>query len=869
MVVSAVVVVALFRLTLFQGWTFIGDSDRLNAYLPVRLFEVASIWERGSVATWNEQQFLGQGPFGLHWVQPGLTPFPYFLALFPASELYRAIDVASIGLVVLAVVPTYLCLRVYSAGPVPAAVSTLLYILSAHAIMRIAQADLQLLALSAVPLALGLVRATSRRTAAACFLGLVACWAGLVLLTILQEVVYISILLGAYALYRTVRWRDPWPLLVVALGFATGALIGLPRIVTVGLDFLEVSRSAGNVRTVPVEALRFFGDGLLGRSFPEQSIVLRGPLNMHEGVQLLGSSLAALATVAYGLVGPSRARRLWGVALVAILSVALSPYLARYYDLGLGRLAFPSPVLRALLVNLAVIGPTLWALSRLAARRADSVRSASEDSIEAVSETRAAAHDGPFFLGFVVLALAAILVPEAGTLLYYGFMRVDFTHARLSIAMTLPLAALVTIFLSYFVPARPAPVTLRWLAGGAGLGLALWLARELAAEAVVARVGPALELARSSPRLLTLEAIRVLIGLLVVVLACLLLRRRARASSLTIAGGALAGWIGLEVFATADFRLGGPHTREQQAPFEAHSFLNAPPGTLRPPSPAERAAVQARLEVDRFRSVLYQDRTQFPVLLEPHLAAFWGLRLVEGYTTGLPRRLGMLPWPEKSVGLRELEISWTRAPATPPWRLLAALNVKYAVLVDRSLWFNPAPGAADPPVDPARLRVLENPYPVAPRAFFAAGVAPAGRTPRFPGDDGRRPAPADPRVDDPTTRSVVEGFDAERPFATAGTLDAQFDRDRVSVRVDAAHEDRFLVLNELYHPAWQARVDGQPAPIYPTNVVMRGILVPAGATIIELRFVPFVTSPLGLSIFAAGLAATVLGWWGLRRLTAR
>src|SRR5689334_6363935 len=46
----------LFRLSLFEGWTFVGDSDRLNTDLNVRLFEVDAIHARGSVPTWSDDQ---------------------------------------------------------------------------------------------------------------------------------------------------------------------------------------------------------------------------------------------------------------------------------------------------------------------------------------------------------------------------------------------------------------------------------------------------------------------------------------------------------------------------------------------------------------------------------------------------------------------------------------------------------------------------------------------------------------------------------------------------------------------------------------------------------------------------------------------
>jgi hypothetical protein len=162
-----------------------------------------------------------------------------------------------------------------------------------------------------------------------------------------------------------------------------------------------------------------------------------------------------------------------------------------------------------------------------------------------------------------------------------------------------------------------------------------------------------------------------------------------------------------------------------------------------------------------------------------------------------------------------------------------ALNVKYLLVVGRSISFNSAQGGPYPPLDLDRLQVVENPYPVTPRAFFAARVTPAGRRCHRPGVAPDRSAPKNPPIRDPADQSVVEGLPAERRFSTGGTIDAAFDGDRVLVRVEPATAERFPVLNELYHPSWRAWIGGQPAAIYPTNVVMRGLVVPAGT--VELR----------------------------------
>ncbi len=47
---------------------------------------------------------------------------------------------------------------------------------------------------------------------------------------------------------------------------------------------------------------------------------------------------------------------------------------------------------------------------------------------------------------------------------------------------------------------------------------------------------------------------------------------------------------------------------------------------------------------------------------------------------------------------------------------------------------------------------------------------------------------------------------------------------------------RFLVINDIYHPAWEARINGKPARLLRANFAFKGIWVPAGESHIELRF---------------------------------
>ncbi|MEK9613440.1 MAG: YfhO family protein [Flavobacteriaceae bacterium] len=51
--------------------------------------------------------------------------------------------------------------------------------------------------------------------------------------------------------------------------------------------------------------------------------------------------------------------------------------------------------------------------------------------------------------------------------------------------------------------------------------------------------------------------------------------------------------------------------------------------------------------------------------------------------------------------------------------------------------------------------------------------------------------------------------------------------------------DQFVVFSEMYYPkGWTARIDGQEAPIYNVNYVLRGLQIPAGAKVIEFSFEP-------------------------------
>jgi hypothetical protein len=63
----------------------------------------------------------------------------------------------------------------------------------------------------------------------------------------------------------------------------------------------------------------------------------------------------------------------------------------------------------------------------------------------------------------------------------------------------------------------------------------------------------------------------------------------------------------------------------------------------------------------------------------------------------------------------------------------------------------------------------------------------------------------------------------------------------------------FLVLTDLYHRGWRARIDGQPTPVYLANFLFRAVHLPPGPHTVD-----FVFDPLSLRIGAAVSVATLL-----------
>ena len=63
--------------------------------------------------------------------------------------------------------------------------------------------------------------------------------------------------------------------------------------------------------------------------------------------------------------------------------------------------------------------------------------------------------------------------------------------------------------------------------------------------------------------------------------------------------------------------------------------------------------------------------------------------------------------------------------------------------------------------------------------------------------------------------------------------------------------------------------NGKRAMIYPTNVAMRGVIVPPGASEVSMNYRPYDTSGRAWVFYAGGLVLFGLGYWSMGRVDRR
>jgi len=109
-------------------------------------------------------------------------------------------------------------------------------------------------------------------------------------------------------------------------------------------------------------------------------------------------------------------------------------------------------------------------------------------------------------------------------------------------------------------------------------------------------------------------------------------------------------------------------------------------------------------------------------------------------------------------------------------------------------------------------------------------------------------------VSEPDAGSSSGQRPAGQPDAPGDSVELKEDHgSRVSLSVRLSCP-AMVVVSDTYFPGWRAYVDGAPAQIYSVNAAMRGIIAPAGAHSVTMRYRPMVVYE--------GAALTLLGILG-------
>lgn len=875
----------LWRSQLEGETTYFGNHDRLLYYLSNELGNLDSWKQHHHLADWDDRIFGGIDRASLGSVGTNLSPAKLLMPWVSRSRFFELAGYFPALLMGLSAFTAFFLLR-RLAHPALAAVGAILYACTVFSTLAFSQLDMS--ALVTVFLPLGALLIYYSPVHAGSLLLLTGCTLPLVYLGFAPRSAYTVGFWLLLAAGRSLNERSWRPLVFLALALVVAVCLCLPRILLVldGLAFYQRTLdgsahiSFGQLQdffnVTARELLRWLDEGLLGRS-PSETTQFTNNLNLSEGFQLYASTFATLLAAKTLLrhrgrwLGAFHWRQgflclcAWTLLLVVLVTF-FRPATHLVY-----LLFFQAPILHARIsmigvlpaAALAVAGLQEWLEQKTPARAWLPVACGVAAGILGWwGMIRIAPEDGPavriegsWGVGHSLRAAWALRQP-----------------GNRPVALETRQAPENSIWLGWESSAGPTAVFEVQAGKGAGDFTPVG---NLVAHAI--EINPpfsegearfrvrALENGQASPwidfpplrrgdeapqdsdAVLGLNASHLLrlslcAGLFAALWGAFALFPRVPPLALG-SGAALATLIFLQALHDADFRLNGPQTHSFPVPFAADNMFNAPHRALRPPEAEEIQRLHAQLHPEQWRTAFLTPRAQFSGFATPHVAQFWRLRTIEGYLSGVPRRLAALDWPPGTLGFRTLDF---RQPEDIPWPLLAKLNVRYLARMDTALYFNVGV--------PASLAVQENPSPVTPRVFFARHTTPV------------RPFAANPErpirlPDDPSADSFVEGLDAPRDWTAGGEITSRFDEDVVELDVRPDPAPRFLVLNEMYHPGWTAEIDGHPARVWAVNTVMRGLEIPAGASHARMRFrspVPpggYWTFPLtGLAILGIALA---------------
>jgi hypothetical protein len=481
------------------------------------------------------------------------------------------------------------------------------------------------------------------------------------------------------------------------------------------------------------------------------------------------------------------------------------------------------------------------------------------DRLSWLNPLRSSKSEAGFFFWILVICIAVIVVKPVAHLMFLLFMRLDFTHARIQISALLPLCLLVALSLSRLAPPADANRRTFWLnIAGLALGVSTALIIEAIAQQYLGTITRQPDTPVQAPYLRMEALVRILLSaafFLLFLRALLAGNERLRRGAYVAVCALLAS----QCLLAANQQVNGPLAFNFSRPFHWGDYYHARRDEFTPPSEQQLRVLHQRIEPQRYRVALVCDAKIADGFCAGHVPEFWQLRSIDGYYgPGVPRRLRALPWPA-GVSLRT--ISFTSVD-TVPWELLGLLNVRSVLVASDGVFRNIVRdnGRITGRPDPVTFEIVTSPARVTPRAFFAAAVQPATSP-----EDAARLLFRPEGIIDPVQTSFVEGLDQARSFVNSGAIELRGRDDALDLRFAASTSERFLVLNDLYYPGWRAMSDGRELTILPVNAVMRGVVVPAGATSVQFSYASYLDSNAAWAFRIAAILITLGLFIALRR----
>ena len=682
------------------------------------------------------------------------NPEAIVLACFPESSFLWLTAVFSCLFFIVAGLTAFAFLRNMGFAPWLSATGCCLYQLSYASTLRIAQNDLTYLVIAVLPAGFLGIRLLFLGRERSGWLCLFGSMLLMALFGFLQETIYALIAIGCYAGFWAVRTHR-WKTLALAALAASVALIAcMPRVYVAAQEFKSLKREEPSIQLKTFDEVSFF-----------QNI---GPREL-------------LRVLHYGAFGR---------------------FLKEGSDLGNN-------------INITegvqTHSSTLAALVMLAAGVALWITKSGSGAQRELAEMR-------YFAVWVIGILLVTTIKPLQEIIYYIFLRQDFTHSRLCITALLPIAALVTWFLQRSIGRdinRDAFLSMFALGGVAGGGV--WF---------LSSFFPQDSHILEKPIAMPLQvAWQIALCSLVFffMLAVIIFWRPVRTRCAIFA----AGFMLAEAFLNGAAQF---HSGQVQAkiPFESGNSFFPPSSSFSFPTVKMRSDLLERVGWPGQNTVFVRAQGNLPPFLASYLGPFYGAWCVDGYSTGVPRNLLSLGWPDYCLGLRTMTFGFGEV----PWNQLALLGVRSLVQVDDALY-------SGAPMDGDELskRVQTNPSPALPRVFWAGEV----RAEKSEDKAARLALDLVRKVDFALPESLpavlytsetLPHFAMDQSPIVVRDLGAK----RI-IRIRASNQPRLLVFNERYHPAW--KIDGRKgARLYEANGCVQAIVVPPGVKTLTLRFEP-------------------------------